>query len=100
VYVEHITVEITEVGSHDRRREVMLPDGRKALTGRTLREWLQMLGGPRGQVDSPAGKVEVNLTQWLDRDLDATVLRIRVSFVDPTKIGTHPGSRRRRDSSG
>jgi hypothetical protein len=94
------TVEITESGRPRRAREFTLPDGRKALEGRTLREWLHLFGGPRGQLDSPAGKVDVDLSQWVDHDLDTTVLRIRVNFVDPEKLGTRPGSRRRRDSSG
>jgi hypothetical protein len=95
-----MTVQLTEVGSPEARREFTLPDGRKALEGRTLREWLDLFGGPRGQIDSPAGKVNVDPSQWLEHDLDATVLRIRVNFVDPKKLGSRPGSRRRRDSSG
>jgi hypothetical protein len=98
--LENVRVEITEVGPDETRREVTLPHGRTGFLGKTVRAWLDQLGGPQGQLDSPAGKVDVDLTQWLDRDLDATVLRIRVSFVDPKKIGTRPGSRRGRDSSG
>jgi hypothetical protein len=69
-----MTVEITEVGSPEARREFTLPDGRKALEGRTLREWLDLFGGPRGQLDSPAGKVDVDLSEWVDHDLDTTGL--------------------------
>jgi hypothetical protein len=98
--VRDVSVEITEVGPDEPRREVTLPDGRKALTGKTLREWLEQLGGPQGQMESPAGKVDVDLTPWLGRDPDTTVLHVRVRFVDPKKIGTRPGSRRRRESPG
>jgi hypothetical protein len=58
-HVREVSVEVSEVGAHEQRREFTLPDGQKALTGRTLREWLDQLGGPRGQIDSPAGKVDV-----------------------------------------
>jgi hypothetical protein len=86
-HLRDVSVEISEVGAYEQRREVTLPDGQKALTGRTLREWLDQLGGPRGQVDSPAGEVEVDVTPWLDRDPDTTVLRLKIGFVDPSKIG-------------
>jgi hypothetical protein len=82
-----VRVEISEVGALEQRREFALPDGSTALTGKTLRDWLDQLGGPRGRIDSPAGEVEVDLTPWLDRDPDATVLRLTVRFVDPSKIG-------------
>jgi hypothetical protein len=85
--VRDVSVEVSEVGAHEQRREFTLPDGQKALTGRALREWLDQLGGPRGQIDSPAGKVDVDLTPWLDRDPDTTVLRLTISFVDPSKVG-------------
>lgn len=82
-----VRVDISEVGAHEQRREFTLPDGQRALTGQSLRDWLDQLGGPRGRVDSPAGKVDVDLTPWLDRDPDATLLRLTVSFVDPSKVG-------------
>jgi hypothetical protein len=90
--VKDVTVEVTEVGSDDQRREVTLADGCKALTGKTLRAWLDQFGGPHGHMESPAGQVEVDLSPWLGRDPDTTVLHVRVRFVDPKKIGTRPGS--------
>ncbi len=96
--MRNVTVEITEAGPHETRREVTLPDGRRAFTGRPLRELLDEFGGPRGQLDTPAGKVDVDLTEWLGHDPDTTVLHIHVRFVDPSKIGTRPGSPRGRDS--
>jgi hypothetical protein len=98
--VRDVTVEISEDGPDDPRREVTLPDGRKGFLGKTLRAWLDEFGGPKGQLESPAGKVYVDLTNWLRRDPDKTVLRIHVRFVDPARIGTRPGSRRRRESPG
>ncbi len=86
-----VRVEISEVGAGEQRRGFTFPDGRRVLTGKTLRDWLHELGGPRGRVDSPAGKVEVDLTPWLDRDPDATVLRLRITFVDPSKVGKRYG---------
>jgi hypothetical protein len=100
VRVRDVSVEITEVGPDEPRRAVTLPDGRTALLGKTLREYLDEFGGPKGQLESPAGKVDVDLTSWLARDPDKTVLRIHVRFVDPEKIGTRPGSRRRREPPG
>src|SRR4029450_555540 len=90
VRVRDVSVEITEVGPDEPRRAVTLPDGRTALLGKPLRGYRDEFGGPKGQLESPAGKVDVDLTSWLARDPDKTVLRIHVRFVDPEKIGTRP----------
>jgi hypothetical protein len=59
-----------------------------APQARALRYWLDNWGGYTGRFTLPVGEQAVSLEEFADRDPDATFLKIRFKFRDPSLVGT------------